>query len=152
MSKSKRSQSFATLLLTILAGVVCIGLIVALCVQSGDGYYLKAAAGKPDASVQELAALIPPTHEYSRGTSLKLQDVSTSDPTVRLQAKELAKVWIHTFYTRMNNYTHEFCFVLVDKEKYSISAVTLAIRAFQANGYKVKVSDSGFFYIVEIAE
>lgn len=150
MKNTKRPMSILPVLFVMALGVLIMSAIVMAATGSG-GYYLRAATGS-DPNVRELATLIPPTREYNRPASLKLQDLSTSDPIVRQQARELAKDWIQTFYTRMNNYTHEFCFVMVDKEKYSISAVTLAIRAFQANGYKVKLSDSGFYYIVEIAE
>ena len=150
MKNEKRPRSLLPMLFVMALGALISSAIV-MAATGGGGYYLRAATGL-DPNVQELATLIPKTKDYNRPASLKLQDLSTSDPAVRQQARELAKDWIHSFYTRMNNYTHEFCFVMVDKEKYSIDAVTLAIKAFQAKGYKVKLSDSGFYYIVEIAE
>ncbi|MBX9879741.1 MAG: hypothetical protein K2Y22_14885 [Candidatus Obscuribacterales bacterium] len=151
MENSKRSQSLLPILFIMAIGSLIISGIV-MAITGSEGYYLRAAMGSLDPNVRELSRMIPQTKEYNRASSLRLQEVPTGDPIVRQQARELAKDWIRTFYTRMNNYTHDFCFVLVDKEKYSINAVTLAIRAFQANGYKVKLSDSGFYYIVEIAE
>lgn len=144
-------KSIFPLLLTMALVLATIALIINISME-GDGRYIKAAPGPLDPNVRELANLIPRKYEYNRPAYLKLQDSSTDDPTVRRQARELSKVWIHTFYARMNNYTHEFCFVLVDKEQFSIGAVTLAARAFQTKGYKVSISDSGFYYIVEIAE
>lgn len=151
MENSNRPRSLLPVLFIMAIGTLIISGII-MAVTGSEGYYLRPAMGSLDPSVGELSRLIPQSKEYNRPSSLRLHEVQTSDPLVRQQARELAKDWIRTFYTRMNNYTHDFCFALVDKEKYSINAVTLAVRAFQANGYKVKLSDSGFYYIVEIAE
>ncbi len=151
MENSRHPRSLLPVLFVMAIGTLTVSGIT-MAVTGSGGYYLRAESSQLDPNVSELATQIPQKQDYNRPSSLRLQDLPTSDPVVRKQAAELAKDWIRTFYTRMNNYTHDFCFVLVDKEKYSINAVTLAIRAFQANGYKVKLSDSGFYYIVEIAE